>query len=127
MADLLKPDLCIIGRGATGIALALRARQLGATVSLVARGVPEPSDPAHGLIARAGLLASAARAHAIANAGAVGLEAAAPRPSFRSIGEHAAALAAAAAPEHAGERLAALGVTEIRGTPAFTDRNTLTC
>ena len=64
MADLLKPDLCIIGRGATGIALALRARQRGATVALVDRGVPEPGDPAHGLIARAGLLASAARAHA---------------------------------------------------------------
>ncbi len=127
MADLLKPDLCIIGRGATGIGLALWARQRGATVVLVDRGIPEPGDPAHGLIARAGLLASAARAHAMATAGAVGLEATAPRPSFRSIGEHAAELAAAAAPEHANERLAALGVTEIRGAPSFADRNTLTC
>lgn len=127
MADLLKPDLCIIGRGATGIALALRARQRGAEVVLIDRGVPEPGDPAHGLIARAGLLASAARAHAVATAGTVGLEATAPRPSFRSIGEHAAALAAVIAPQHAVERLTALGVTERRGAPAFTDRNTLSC
>lgn len=127
MADLLKSDLCIIGRGATGIALALRARQRGAEVVLIDRGVPEPGDPAHGLIARAGLLASAARAHAIATAEAVGLEAAAPRPSFRSIGEHTAALAAATTPEHAAERLTALGVVERRGAPVFTDRNTLSC
>lgn len=127
MADLLKPDLCIIGRGATGIALALRARQRGAEVVLIDRGVPEPGDPAHGLIARAGLLASAARAHAVATAVTVGLESTAPRSSFRSIGEHAAALAAATAPEHAAERLTALGITQRRGAPAFSDRNTLIC
>lgn len=127
MADLLRPDLCIIGRGATGIGLALRARQRGVEVVLVDRGVPEPGDPAHGLIARAGLLASASRAHAIATANTVGIEAALPRPSFRSIGEHAAGLAGFAAPEHSPERLAALGVIEQRGSPAFTNHDTLTC
>ena len=126
MAAPLKPDLCIIGRGATGINLALRARQRGAEVVLIDRGVPEPGDPAHGLIARAALLASAARAHAIRTAATVGIETASPRPSFRSVGEHATAIAAETAPEHSRERLAALGIVNLTGSPEFVDRRTVT-
>ncbi len=122
MADIIKPDLLILGAGAVGIDLAIEARRRGASVVLVDRGAPEPGDPAQGRLALAALFASASRAQAIRTAGRVGLDNAEPKPNFRAIAEHAAAVAAAAAPAEAEERLVALGITYLTGAPAFTDR-----
>ena len=127
MADISKPDLCVIGAGALGIDLALRARQRGLSVVLVERPGTDAVDPAQGSLRRAAFLASAARAHAIRTAGVVGLDNAEPKPNFRSIGEHADAIAAAAAPRAADERLVALGITLLGGAASFTDRQTLRC
>ena len=126
MAEILKPDLCIIGAGALGIGLAIKARQRGLDTILIDRGADEPGDGAQGALQRAAFLASAARAQAIRSAASVGLDNAAPKPNFRTIGEHAAALADAAAPRASLERLAALGIATHVGTPLFTDRQTLT-
>lgn len=127
MADLIKPDLCIIGAGAQGIDLALKARQRGLDVAVVALDATEAVDPVMGRIQRAALLASADRAHAIRTASQVGLGNAEPKPNFRTMGEHAAAIAAAAAPRLADERLAALGITVLSGDARFVDRQTLLC
>lgn len=125
MADILKPDLCIVGAGAAGIGLAMAASARGASVVLVDRGPAEAGDPAQGHLARAAFLATASRAQAIRTAARVGLGAGEPKPNFRAIGEHAAAVAARAAPEQAEERLAALGITCLSGAPAFADRGSL--
>ena len=127
MADPIKPDLCVIGAGALGISLALQARQRGLDVVLVKHPGAEKVDPVEASLRRAAFLASAERAHAIRTAGQVGLDNAEPRPNFRAIGEHAAAMAEAAAPRDADERLAALGVAVLAGKAAFTDRTTLRC
>lgn len=125
MADTIKPDICVVGAGATAIALALAAAGRGASVVLIDRGAAEAGDPAQGRLAGAALHASAARAQAIRTAGRVGLDNAEPKPSFRAISEHAAAVAAAAAPAEAEERLVALGISYLTGAPAFTDRRTI--
>ena len=125
MADILKPDLCIIGGGALGLGLAIKARQRGASVVLVERRGDEPGDPAQGALLRAAFLASADRAQAIRTAGTLGLDNAEPKPNFRTISERAAAIADAAAPRDSEERLAALGVTVLGGAAEFTDRQTL--
>jgi pyruvate/2-oxoglutarate dehydrogenase complex dihydrolipoamide dehydrogenase (E3) component len=127
MADIIKPDLCVIGAGALGLGLALQARQRGLDVVLVKHPGADKLDPAQAGLRRAAFLASAERARAIRTAGMVGLDNAEPKPNFRSIGEHAAAIADAAAPRHADERLAALGVTVLSGKASFADRQTLRC
>ncbi|OYW99093.1 MAG: hypothetical protein B7Z15_21425, partial [Rhizobiales bacterium 32-66-8] len=103
MADILKPDLCIIGGGALGLGLAIKARQRGVSVILVARQAVEPGDPVQGALLRAAVLASAERAQAIRTAGMLGLDQAEPRPNFRSITDHATAVSEAASPRHAEE------------------------
>jgi pyruvate/2-oxoglutarate dehydrogenase complex dihydrolipoamide dehydrogenase (E3) component len=125
MADLQNPDICIIGAGALGIALAMRAKRLGASVLLVDRGAEEPGDPAQGRLITATFAASAARAQAMRSAGALGLAHAEPKPNFKAIGEHAKALAASTAPRDAKERLIALGIDYRTGQPVFTGRQTL--
>jgi pyruvate/2-oxoglutarate dehydrogenase complex dihydrolipoamide dehydrogenase (E3) component len=125
MADLQNPDICIIGAGALGIALALRARRLGASVLLIDRGAEEAGDPAQGRLVAATFAASAARAQDMRTAGALGLAHAEPKPNFKAIGEHAKTLAASTAPRDAKERLIALGIDYRTGQPAFTGRQTL--
>jgi len=127
MADTLKPDLCVIGAGALGVALALEARQRGLDVVLVDVPGVEAVDPSQAGLRRAALLASAERAHLIRTAEDVGLDNARPKPNFRAIGERTAAVAAAVAPRDADERLRALGVVIVTGQARFTDRQTLQC
>lgn len=127
MADISKPDLCVIGAGALGIALALEARQRGLGVVLVKHPGGDQADPAQAGLRHAAFLASAQRAQAIRTAARVGLDNAEPKPNFRAIGEHAAAIADAAMPRAADERLSALGVTVLAGKAAFADRQTLRC
>jgi pyruvate/2-oxoglutarate dehydrogenase complex dihydrolipoamide dehydrogenase (E3) component len=125
MADLLKPDLCIIGAGALGISLALRARQLGLAVALLDQGVVVPGDGAKNAAQGAALLASANRAHAIRSSAALGMGTTDPKLNYRAIGERAQAVASAMHPDAAPERRAALGIMNLEGPAAFTDRQTL--
>jgi pyruvate/2-oxoglutarate dehydrogenase complex dihydrolipoamide dehydrogenase (E3) component len=127
MADNLKPDLCVIGAGALGTGLAIKARQRGLDVALVRRALDEAGDAAAGSLRRAAFLASAERAHAICTAGELGLDNAEPKPNFRTIGERAAAIADAAAPREADDRLAGLGITVLAEDATFFDHQTLRC
>jgi pyruvate/2-oxoglutarate dehydrogenase complex dihydrolipoamide dehydrogenase (E3) component len=127
MADTIKPDLCVIGGGALAGNLAVQASQGGLHVVLVDSTGTQAVDPPQGQLRHAAFLASAARAQAIRTAGQVGLDNAEPKPNFRAIGEHAAALAAAAAPRLAAERLAALGITVLAGAASFADQRSLKC
>lgn len=124
MADLQNPDLCIIGAGALGIGLALRARRLGASVMLIDRG-EEAGDAAQGRLVAATFAASAARAQLMRDARLFGLVPAEPKPSFKAIGERAKTLAASTAPRDSSARLTALGIDCRSGRPAFTGRQTL--
>lgn len=127
MADTIKPDLCVIGAGALGTSLAIRARQAGLAVALLRCPRDESNDPTADTLRRAAFVASAARAQALRSAGTLGIPAAEPKPNFRTISERAAAMAESIAPRDTDERLAALGITVLSGTAGFTDRNTLRC
>ncbi|MET3927530.1 FAD-dependent oxidoreductase [Devosia sp. 2618] len=124
MADILKPDLCVIGAGAVGISLAVKARQRGLSVVLLPRASDDNDHPAARL-RRAAFMASAERAQAIRSAGQVGLDNAEPKPNFRNISDHSLAIAEAIAPRDDHERLKALGITILIGEAAFIDRQTL--
>ncbi|WEK03672.1 MAG: FAD-dependent oxidoreductase [Candidatus Devosia phytovorans] len=127
MAEILKPDLCVIGAGALGTRLAILARQRGLEVTLLPRPRDEANDPTAGALRRAAFIASANRAHAIRTAGTLGMNNADPKPNFRSIGERATAIADAVAPRDTDERLTALGITLLSDEASFTDPKTLRC
>lgn len=127
MADILKPDLCVLGGGALGTKLAITARQAGLDVILVRLPRDAANDPTAGNLRRAAFLASAGRAQALRKASSLGLGNAEPKPNFRAISERAAAIADAVAPRDSDDRLLALGITVLDQDAAFLDRTTLRC
>lgn len=127
MADFLKPDLCVVGAGALGTALAIIARQRGLDVVLVRQPRDAANDPTAANLRRAAFVASAERAEAVRTAGRLGLGNTDPKPNFRTIGERASAIAETIAPSCADDRLTALGIAVLAGDTAFADRNTLRC
>ena len=125
MTDIIKPDLCILGAGALGIGLATKARQRDLSVVLVDQPGDDGADSALGALQRAAFSASAARAHSVRTAAALGLGHADPKPNFRAITEHAESVAAGYGPQYSDERLRALGMTRLSEPSSFVDRRTL--
>ena len=114
-----------MGAGALGIALAQHARRLGAQVTLVDRGAPEPGDGPQRAMRLAALAASASRAAAIRQAAAVGVAGAEPKISMRTVQERAQDLAAEHGVLDSRERLSALGIEVLSGKTRFVDGATL--
>mgnify|MGYP000032382677 FL=1 len=125
MAEITRPELCIVGAGALGIALAQHARRLGAHVMLVDRGHAEPGDGPQRAVQVASLVASASRAQAMRNADALGLAGVDPKISMRAVQKRAQSLAAEQAPLDSRERLTGLGISVLRGDTRFVDAMTL--
>ncbi len=125
MAAHIQSDLCIVGAGALGIALAQHARTFGVRVVLVDRGVSEPGDGSQQKLHIAALKASADRAHAARNAAALGLSGAELKISVKAVQEHARALAMAQAPLTGHEHLRALGIEIVTGPTSFTGSDSL--
>ena len=125
MAEITRPELCIVGAGALGIALAQHARRLGAEVTLIDRGHAEPGDGPQRALQVASLVASASRAQAMRQAGALGLASADPKISMRAVQERAQSLAAEQSSLDSRERLTGLGISVLRGATRFVDAMTL--
>lgn len=124
MAEYLKPDLCIIGAGAGGLAAAKAARALGASVILVERG-NIGGDLNLGTVPSKALLAAARRAHWLRTAAAFGMTNAEPKPNFRAVQEHVQDIIATMASDESVERLTALGIDIIPAEAKFVDGRTL--
>ncbi len=119
----LTPDICVIGAGANGIALAIAAATFGVPVVLVER---DAIGGDRGPLATQALIAIAARAQALRDAAPLGLAAAEPQPNPAQIHDHIQRALSADRVNHSAERLAALGITVIRGEAHFTSRSTVT-
>ncbi|MCO5091780.1 FAD-dependent oxidoreductase [Bosea sp. (in: a-proteobacteria)] len=103
----LTPDICIIGAGRDGIALAIAASAFGVPVVLVERGTIGGSP---------GPLAARALVAAAAGAG----------PDPVRIHDHIQRALATERANHTAERLTALGIRIVRGQARFTSRSTVT-
>lgn len=126
MASVLTPYLCVIGAGASGIAVAEAARRLGASVAIVEKGVPGGSSLRSGALALRALAAAAQRsALAISSPGFGVLPEEAPKVSFRRVRNHIAEVIEQGAAQSGMTRLAALGIEVIKGTGSFTDPRTV--
>lgn len=120
----LTPDICIIGGGAAGLAVATTAAMFGAPVVLVERDRPG-GPPAHDGALGRGLQAAAGRARALAEAPHFGVTAGDVQIDHARLREHLGHVAGALAPNETAERLAALGIVLLRGEARFRNRQTV--
>jgi pyruvate/2-oxoglutarate dehydrogenase complex dihydrolipoamide dehydrogenase (E3) component len=119
----LTPDICVIGAGGNGSALAIAAAAFGAPVVLIER---DAIGGDKGPLAVRALIETGARAQALREAGRLGLAAAEPRPNPAQIHDHIQRALASDRANYAAERMATLGITVIRGEARFTSRSTVT-
>ncbi|HVY51004.1 MAG TPA: FAD-dependent oxidoreductase [Devosia sp.] len=126
MATVSTPDLCVIGAGASGLAVAEAARRLGASVTMVEKGAPGGSSLRSGALALKALAAAAERSALAISSPQFGVfPEAAPKVSFRRLHDHIAEVIAQEAPQAGAPRLAALGIDLVRGAGTFIDPRTV--
>jgi pyruvate/2-oxoglutarate dehydrogenase complex dihydrolipoamide dehydrogenase (E3) component len=119
VADLLKPDLCVVGAGAAGLSVAAIAASFGVPVVLVERGAMGGECLNTGCVPSKALLATAAVAETFRRAPLFGIPAARPRIDGERINRHVREVIAAIAPNDSAERFTAMGVQVLRGEAAF--------
>ncbi len=116
MGERIDADLCVIGAGAGGLAVAAAASQLGAGTVLVERGRMGGQSRDSGIAA---LMAAARHAAAIRRSREFGI-AAEPTIDFAAVMDHVHRVIAELAPQDSEARFTALGVRVIRAEARFT-------
>lgn len=119
----LTPDICVIGGGAAGLAVATTAAMFGVSVVLVERDRPGGPPSHDGALGRA-LQAAAGRARAVAEAPRFGVMAGEAQLDHARLRDHLGHVAGTLAPNETAERLAALGVVLLGGEARFRNRQT---
>lgn len=125
MTDSSRLDLCIVGAGALGIALARHARARGADVVLVDRGTTEPADGGSVALKLAALRVIAARAQAQRTGLALGLGGSEPKISHRGAQEWASEQARWWSASQSLSTLQASGIQVLSGQARFVDTRTI--
>ncbi|MGC2202154.1 MAG: FAD-dependent oxidoreductase, partial [Stellaceae bacterium] len=87
MSRPLTPDLCIIGGGAAGLAVAAGAAQMGAEVVLIERGLMGGDCLNFGCIPSKSLLAAARLAELTRRGAALGIASAPPHIDFARVAD----------------------------------------
>lgn len=116
----LTPDLCIIGAGTAGLAVATAAAAFGVPVVVVER---DRMGGEIGSGAIAALASAGARAQAVREAGRFGVMAGEPQIQDAALHDHVQRVLAARRPNVSAERLTALGATVISGEARFVSRS----
>ncbi|MCS7266818.1 MAG: FAD-dependent oxidoreductase [Geminicoccaceae bacterium] len=119
MIEVLHPDLCVIGGGAGGLALASGAAQLGASVVLVERDRLGGDCLFSGCVPSKALLAAARRAQQMREAGAFGIRAVEPDIDFAAVMEGVRTVIGAIAAHDSPERFERLGVRVLFANARF--------
>jgi pyruvate/2-oxoglutarate dehydrogenase complex dihydrolipoamide dehydrogenase (E3) component len=121
----LTPDLCVIGAGSAGLAVAAGAVQMGASVVLVERGRMGGDCLNYGCVPSKSLLAAAKLAQAGRRGAELGIAYAPPRIDFAAVMQSVERVIARLAPNDSAERFAALGVRVIAAEARFLDARTI--
>jgi pyruvate/2-oxoglutarate dehydrogenase complex dihydrolipoamide dehydrogenase (E3) component len=124
MTATLTPDLCVIGAGAGGLAVAAGAAQMGARVVLIERGAMGGDCLNVGCVPSKSLIAAAKLAHDWRRAGEMGITSQPPTIDFAAVRDSVARVIARIAPHDSAERFERLGVTVLRAEATFTDPRT---
>src|SRR5262249_10532738 len=121
----LVPDLCVIGAGSGGLAVAAGAAQMGAEVVLIERGAMGGDCLNFGCVPSKSLLATSRLADLGRRGAALGIAYAPPRIEFAAVGDSIQRVIAAIAPNDSAERFERLGVRVLRAEARFTDPGTV--
>jgi pyruvate/2-oxoglutarate dehydrogenase complex dihydrolipoamide dehydrogenase (E3) component len=125
MADLLDPDLCVIGAGPAGIAVAEAARALDASVVLVEAGEPGGASLYSASVPARAAAAAARLSQNIREGSRLGVETGEPRVNFSRLHDHLSGVVSEIAVSDSFARLEAIGVNVMRGIGRFVDARTL--
>jgi pyruvate/2-oxoglutarate dehydrogenase complex dihydrolipoamide dehydrogenase (E3) component len=124
-AELITPDICVIGAGAGGLTVAAAAAAFGVPVVLIEQGKMGGECLNVGCVPSKALIAAANRAHSVSGFDAFGLATDAPQVDFARVHEHVQRVIAAIAPNDSKERFTGLGVRVIAGAARFKDKETV--
>lgn len=123
--DLLTPDLCILGAGPGGLALAASASAFGQKVVLIEKHKMGGTSLNYGSIPAVALQATAERAHAFRSAGPFGIAPFEPSVDREALTTQIAGIVATSSPNASVERLTGLGVQVIQAAARFIDPKTV--
>src|SRR4029077_3450585 len=126
MAEILTPDICVIGGGSGGLSVAAAAAAFGVPTVLIEKHKMGGDCLNTGCVPSKALLAAAKRAAVMRSATQFGVTASAVDVDFRKVHDHVQRVIAAIAPTDSMERFAGLGVRVIKGHAKFKDRRTVT-
>lgn len=125
MAEMITPDICVVGGGPAGIALALRAAREAVPVALIEKGRPGGADLSYGSVPSKALIAAADHHDLLRRGPAFGVTGAPLQVNLGKVTDHIRSVVNAVAPRVSAERLAALGVRVIGAPARFLDRRTV--
>jgi pyruvate/2-oxoglutarate dehydrogenase complex dihydrolipoamide dehydrogenase (E3) component len=125
MSRYFAPDLCVIGAGSGGLAVAAGAAQMGAEVVLVERGIMGGDCLNFGCVPSKSLLAAARIADLWRRGAGLGIAYARPRIDFAAVADSVQRVIAEIAPNDSVERFEGLGVRVLRAEARFTSPRTV--
>ena len=125
MSRNFAPDLCVIGAGSGGLAVAAGAAQMGAEVVLIERGAMGGDCLNFGCVPSKSLLAASRVADLGRRGAALGIAYPPPRIDFAVVGDGVQRVIAEIAPNNSVERFEGLGVRVLRAEARFTSPRTL--
>ena len=121
MADVLTPDICVIGAGSGGLSVAAAAAAFGVPVVLIEKGKMGGDCLNYGCVPSKALLAAAKHAVEPRRVTPFGLTLPRAEIDFAKVNAHVHGVIAAIAPNDSKERFTGLGVHVIEGAARFTD------
>jgi len=125
VAEVLTPDICVIGGGSGGLSVAAAAAAFGVPVVLIEKGKMGGDCLNYGCVPSKALLAAAKHAVAPRRAAAFGLTQSRAEIDFAKVQAHVHGVIAAIAPNDSRERFTGLGVHVIEGAARFKDATTV--
>jgi pyruvate/2-oxoglutarate dehydrogenase complex dihydrolipoamide dehydrogenase (E3) component len=120
----LSADICVIGAGSGGLAVATMAAAFGRKVVLIEKHRMGGGGLAGSIPSKA-LVAASRRAHAMRTAAAFGIASVEPQIDHRAVQGHVRGVVSTVAPNDSVERLSGLGIRVILGAARVLDKRTL--
>lgn len=121
MAKALTPDICVIGAGPGGLAVAMGAAAYGVRVVLVEKATPNGRS----LLPHAAFAAAARQAQAMRVDRGFAIAPVEPDVDFKAVLARIGNVAAGETPAYSAERLATLGINLIKAEARFVGRRRL--
>jgi pyruvate/2-oxoglutarate dehydrogenase complex dihydrolipoamide dehydrogenase (E3) component len=125
VAELLTPDICVIGGGSGGLSVAAAAAAFGVPVVLIEKAKMGGDCLNTGCVPSKALLAAAGHAAQMRDGERFGVNAQTIDVDFRKVQEHVRGVIAAIAPVDSEARFSGLGVRVIRAAARFKDKRTV--